>query len=100
LHYQATSEKFQVPVYYDRFWSAGMMTSTNLIDWQDTHYRVDCYINTAYGAVQYVYYHYGTNWWNCYYTSAYVTTNHTAPAWIELSDGPRKPNQFFRLDAK
>jgi hypothetical protein len=100
LHYQVEPEKFLAPVYYDRFWSAGMMISTNMIDWQDTHYRVDCYINVEYGAVQYAYYHYGTNWWNCYYTTSYILTNHTAPAWIDLSDEPRQPNQFFKLDPK
>jgi hypothetical protein len=100
LHYRNTEEKFMVPVYYDTFWSTGMKTSMNMVDWEDTHYRIDCYINSTYGAVCYAYFHYDTNWWNCYYTTDYIATNHMAPAWFNLSDGPRKPNQFFRLDPR
>jgi hypothetical protein len=100
LNYTNKMEKFNVPVVYDRYWSVSMMTSTNGIDWKDSHYRVDCYFNVECGAVQYAYYHYGTNWWNCYYTTSFILTNHVAPAWIDLSDGPRELNQFFKIAPK
>ncbi len=100
LNYENDCEKFGQRVNYDGFWSTGMTTTTNLIDWEDSHYRVDCYVCSGLGAVCYAYFHYGTNFWNCYYTSAFVATNHAAPAWFDLSDGPPKPNQFFRLDPR
>lgn len=100
LNYLYDFEKFGTPSYYDRFWSTGILTTTNMIDWEDSHYRVDCYVNSQYGTVCYVYKHYGTNWWNCYYTSGYVASNHMAPAWFNLSDRPYQPNQFFKLDPK
>ena len=100
LNYTNKMEKFNVPIVYDRFWSVSMMTSTNGINWKDSHYRVDCYFNVECGAVQYAYYHYGTNWWNAYFTSAYVLTNRVAPAWIDLSDEPWQPNQFFKIAPK
>jgi hypothetical protein len=77
-----------------------MTTTTNMVDWEDSHYRVDCYVCSGVGAVCYAYYHFNTNYWNCYYTREFVATNHQAPAWFDLSDGPPKPNQFFRLDPK
>ncbi len=100
LNYQNDSEKFATRVNYDGFWSTGMTVSTNLVDWEDSHYRIDCYVCSSVGAVRYVYYHYGTNFWNCYYTGAFVATNHAAPAWFNLSDRPYQLKQFFRLDPK
>jgi len=100
LLYRDEVEKFPVPVYYDSFWSTSMKTTTDTLTWRETHYRIDCYISSSVGAVYYAYYHYGTNWWNCYYTSDYIRTNHAAPAWFDLSDEPREENQFFRLDPK
>lgn len=97
LNYQDALEKFATRVNYDGFWSTGMTTTTDTIHWEDSHYRIDCYIAGSVGGVYYAYYHYGTNYWNCYYTSDYVASNHIAPAWFDLSDGPAKPNQFFRL---
>lgn len=97
LHYENKNEKFLNRVDYDGYWSTGMTTTTNLVDWEDSHYRVDCFVCSVVGAVLYRYYHYDTNYWNCYYTTTYVGSNHMAPAWFDLSDGPPKPNQFFRL---
>jgi hypothetical protein len=99
LNYENDCEKFPTRVNYDGFWSVGMTRTTDMIHWEDSHYRVDCYVCSGLGAVCYAYFHYGTNFWNCYYTSAYVTTNHAAPAWFNLSD-EYKPAQFFRLDPK
>jgi|SRR5947209_8542484 len=100
LQYRDQAENFPAPVYYDRFWSTGMKTTTDMVNWRDTHYRIDCYIASTAGAVYYAYYHYGTNWWNCYYTTDYIASNHIAPAWFDLSDEPPQPNQFFRIDPK
>lgn len=100
LNYRDTEEKFLMPVYYDTFWSSGMQFTTDMVEWKDSHYRVDCYVNSTYGAVMYAYYHFNTNWWNCYYTSDYIASNHMAPAWFDLSDNPNVPSQFFRLNPK
>lgn len=100
LKYQDNEEKFPAAAYYDTFWSTEMQFTTNMVEWRDSHYRVDCYVNSTYGAVMYAYYHFNTNWWNCYYTSDYVSSNHTATAWFDLSDNPNVPSQFFRLNQK
>lgn len=100
LNYENDCEKFPTRVNYDGFWSTGMTTTTNLIDWEDSHYRVDCYVCSTLGCAAYAYFHYDTNFWNCYYTREFVATNHAAPAWFDLSDGSPKEKQFFRLDPK
>ena len=75
------------------FWSTGMLTSTNLSDWEDTHYRIDAYTSGA--GVLFAYYHFGTNFSNQYFTSP---TN--ARCWFNLTDKPYRPVQFFKLDPK
>jgi hypothetical protein len=100
LNYENDCEKFPSRMNYDAFWSTGMTTTTDMLHWEDSHYQVDCYVCSGVGAVRYVYYHYNTNWANVYFTSDYVASNHIAPAWFNLSDGPPKPNQFFRLDPR
>lgn len=100
LKYQDNEEKFPTAAYYDTFWSTEMQFTTNMVEWRDSHYRVDCYVNSTYGAVMYAYFHYETNWWNCYYTTDYIASNHMAPAWFDLSDNPNVPSQFFRLNPK
>lgn len=100
LKYQDNEEKFPTVAFYDTFWSTEMQFTTNMVEWRDSHYRVDCYVNSTYGAVMYAYYHFNTNWWNCYYTTDYIASNHMAPAWFDLSDNPKVPSQFFRLNPK
>lgn len=98
LNYLNTCEKFSGAQIFDSFWSSGMLTSTNNSDWEDTHYRIDCYVCSAVGGVLYAYYHYGTNFYNCYYTGGYVASNQIAPAYFNLTDKPYRPVQFFRLN--
>ena len=74
------------------FWSTGLKSSTNLVDWEDSHYRIDAWVGDG---TFFAYYHYGTNFYNCYFTE---TTN--ARAYFDLTDKPYRPVQFFRLDPK
>lgn len=95
--YPNTTEQFSVMQVYDGYWSVGMTTSTNLVDWEDSHYRIDAYVCSGGGSVYYRYFHYGTNYYNAYYSSGYIATNHVAPAYFDLTDRPYKEKQFFRL---
>ena len=67
--------------------------------WEDTHYQVECFYTASVG-VLYRYRHYGTNFYQCYYRSDYIATNHAAPAYFDLTDKPYQPMQFFRLVSK
>lgn len=95
--YDVQCEKFQAKQYYDGYWSTGMTCSTNTVDWEDTHYRIDCYVCNSAHSVFYEYYHYGTNFYNAYFTADYIASNHVAPAYFNLTDRPKQEVQFFRL---
>ena len=95
LKYENTLDKFSSPYLFDHFWSVRTEISTDLQNWEDSHYRVDCYICSSVG-VCYMYYHYETNFYNSYFTSDYVATN-KATAYFDFTDKPSLPKQFFRL---
>ncbi len=91
LGYKDTWAKPPSVFYY--FWSTGMTISTNLTDWEDSHYRIDAFISGT--GTFFAYFHYGTNYANQYFTES---TN--AKAFFDLTDKPYRPVQFFRLDPK
>lgn len=81
----------KTPSQFIYFWSVGISTSTNLADWEDTHYRVNAFVSDT--GTFFSYLHFGTNYYNCYFTES---TN--AIAYFNLSDQPQRPVQFFRLN--
>jgi hypothetical protein len=83
----------KTPSTFFYFWSTGMRTSTNLADWEDSHYRIDAYVSAS--GTFFAYYHVNTNFYNAYFSE---TTN--ARAYFDLSDKPYQPQQYFRLDPK
>ena len=97
LWYEVLCEKFSTKQYFDGYWSTGVVVSTNSVNWEDTHYRVDAYVCHSAHSVFYEYYHYGTNFYNAYFTADYIASNHVAPAYFNLTDRPKQEIQFFRL---
>lgn len=91
-----TWEKGNTNILFDHYWAVGMEHTTNMITWEDSHYTVECFYTTSVG-VLYRYRHYGTNFYQCYYRSDYIGTNHAAPAYFDLTDNPFSPMRFFRL---
>jgi hypothetical protein len=81
------------PSLFAAFWSTGITTSTNLINWENSGYRVDAFVSKT--GTFLAYFHYGTNFYNAYFTE---TTN--AIVYFDLTDRPYRPVQFFRLDPK
>lgn len=94
-----TWEKGSAKLFFDRYWTAGMSSSTNTITWEDTHYQIECFYTTGVG-VLYRYLHHGTNFYQCYFTSDFLATNGTARAYFDLTDKPYQPVQFFRLEPR
>jgi hypothetical protein len=64
----------------------------NLVDWTDSHYRIDAWVGQG---TFFAYYHFGTNYYN-----AYFTASSNACAYFDLTDKLYEPNQFFRLEPK
>ena len=91
LNYRDTWAK--VPSLFSAFWSTGMTLSTNLVNWEDSHYRIDAFISDT--GTFYAYFHYGTNYYNCYFAESAK-----AAAYFDMTDQPYRPAQFFRLDPK
>ncbi len=92
LNYKDQWAKSQ-PQYFQAFWSTSMKTSTNLVDWEDSHYVVNSFVSP--GGTFVAYFHYGTNYYNAYFSD----TNQPC-VWFDLTDKPYLPTQFFRLDPR
>jgi len=83
----------KVPSLFSAYWSTGMSLSTNLTNWEDSHYRIDAFISDT--GTFFAYFHYDTNYYNCYFTESA-----SARAYFDLTDQPMKAAQFFRLDPR
>lgn len=84
---------------FDHYWAVSTQTSTNMQVWEDTHYQVECFYTAGVG-VLYRYRHYGTNFYQCYYSSEHFRTNPIAPAYFNLTDRPYQPQQYFKLNSQ
>jgi len=81
------------PSLFSAYWSTGMTLSTNLMNWEDSHYRIDAFISDT--GTFFAYFHYDTNYYNCYFTEST-----RARAYFDMTDQPQRPAQFFRLDPR
>ncbi len=78
------------PSPFSAYWSTGMTLSTNLTNWEDSHYRIDAFISDT--GTFFAYFHYDTNYYNCYFMESAK-----ARAYFDMTDQPQMPAQFFRL---
>lgn len=74
------------------FWSCGCEATTNFVDWEDTHHRIDAWVGQG---TFYAYYRYGTNYYNCYFTQSTNT-----PASFDFIERTNRTREFFRLAPK